>query len=207
MNRYIGGKFRLWVGQPVNAAVVTPPASLRAAVVIAVVGVAGTLMFAVANQLTMGGMYVSSPEGMAFVALCFFVLPVLIAHTISMNWPVSRILVFVYAAAIAHQGFLYLDRMRISTEYKGALAAGIVLCLLLVLWWLFFSRRIRVYYALISNTDVPDDLDASPDVVTGVSRAESLFSRIAVRLAPYVEHALVALVFLSLMLALWSAEP
>jgi len=175
-------------------------------VIVALLSVTGTLLFAVGNQLQMGGPSVSSPTEMGFIAICYFVLPVLIAHTVSMNWSVSRILIFAYASAVAFQGFQYVARVHATPVYKGAVATGIVLALLIVLWWLFYSRRLRLYYSLISHTGIPEDLDAPPEELALPGRIEALLGSVARRIAPWLEQGVIALVFITLALALWSAE-
>ena len=103
MGRFPAGKLRLWVGQPVNAPFVTPPLSLRAYLILCILSVTGTLVYGVANQLGgVGSSNLSSLE-MIFVSVVYFVLPILIAHTISTNRAISRPLIIFYSAAASYQ--------------------------------------------------------------------------------------------------------
>ncbi len=202
MSRYGAGSFRLWIGQPVNAALVTPPASLRAVVVLCILSATGTLFFGVANQLSFGGAMVESFQEIAFLVLCYFLLPILIAHTISTNWPISRILISAYSFAVAYQAFFYVDGLRIGSEYKGLGTAGIFVFLLGIMWWLYGSKKLRIYYSLIVGEGLPGDMEGRTDELLARGRVERLFGRFSGAVGPYFEGAIVLIVLVGLFFAL-----
>ena len=201
MSRYSAGRFRLWVGQPVNAPYATPPASLRALVILCIISATGTLVFGVANQLSpSGSMTASFREAGLFVG-CYFLLPILIAHTIATNWPISRALISTYAFAIAYQAYLAVDGLRTSAEHKGFGVAAMLLFLLSALWWLFGSKKMRVYYSLIMGKGLPADLDEPINELIAPGRAERLFGRFANAVAPFFEGAVIVVVVVALFFA------
>ena len=59
----------------------------------------------------------------------------------------------------------------------------------------------RVYYALVTGRDLPNDLDRPVEEIMGPGPAEQTFRRVGSLVAPYAELAVVALVFAGLVLA------
>ncbi|MCH9694846.1 MAG: hypothetical protein K0U72_10085 [Gammaproteobacteria bacterium] len=202
MSRYSAGKLRLWFGQPVNAPYATPPASLRAMVIVCIISATGTLVAGVANQLALGGSATSSFQEAAVFVGCYFLLPILIAHTIATNWPISRILICAYVFTITYQVFFSIDGLRTSTEYRAFAMAGLFLFVLSSLWWLFGSKKMRLYYSLVMGQGLPSDLEGPIDELIAPGRAERLFGRFAKAVAPFFEGAVIVLVIVGLIFAL-----
>jgi len=202
MSRYPAGKFRLWVGQPVNAPFVTPPISLRGFLIVCILSVTGTLLYAVDTQLRMG---TSTPGGKEiFVSLLYFILPVLIAHSIAVNRSISRPLIVLYTSAIAFQIFRWLEGRPESFQYRTECIASVSIGFLMILWWLFGNIKMRVYYALISGRDLPDDLPLPADELLAPGRFERSFRRIARKVAPHTEKAIVILILAAVLLG-WAS--
>lgn len=202
MSRYPAGKFYLWYGQPVNVPHVTPPLSLRAFLVVCILSVTGTLFYGVATELGGGPRY--SPLEMTGIAIVYFVLPVLAAHTISTNHAVSRTLISVFLVALTTRALSILESASIGDDARAILMlVGFVVAGLLV-WWLFFSMKIRVYYALITGADIPIGLDRPVEEVLGASPMERRFGRFAKKVAPYTEKILIVLVIVTVILA-WAS--
>ncbi len=202
MSRYGAGSYRLWLGQPVNAALVTPPMSLRVVIILSILSATGTLFFGVANQLSFGGALVTSFPQIIFLVLCYFLLPILIAHTISTNWPISRILISTYLFAVAFQAFVYVDTLRIGLELKALYAAGIFASFVGAMWWLFGSKKLRIYYSLIVGEGLPDDIEGRADDLLAPGRMGRIFGRISNVVGPYSEGAVVIIVLVFMFFAL-----
>ncbi|MDJ0941034.1 MAG: hypothetical protein QNJ00_14835 [Woeseiaceae bacterium] len=200
MGRFPAGNLRLWTGQPVNAPFVTPPVSLRIFLVLCILSIAGTLFYGVITQLEMGGRI--DPVRDVVVALVYFVLPVLVAHSIAVNRWISRPLIVLYVAALAWRALGWLTMLPDGQRNAGYLIVG--LSVVVLLSWLFLATKMRVYYALISGKAPPDHLERPIDEILAPSHAEVWFTRIAKAIAPYVERGIIVLVFVSIVLAVIS---
>lgn len=201
MGRFPAGNFRLWTGQSVNAPFVTPPVSLRLVMVLSIISVVATLVLGVLTQLGHTGGWAISDIGQAFVAAVYFVLPVLIAVAISTNRVSSRPLILIYSLAVTWQLIARLDRIIESPDTRGAALFAITLALIGITWWLYRSPRLRVYYALISDRPMPDDLAADVERLTSPGRFESAFGRAGQFIAPYLEVIVVVLVIATVLIA------
>lgn len=199
MGRWPAGKIKLWVGQPVNAPFVTPPISLRLALIVCVISVTGTLVYAVAVQLRMG--YETAHAAMIFVAVLYFVLPVLIAHSIAVNRWFSRPLLLIYAFAVAFQVVSHaLGQPWTREEKAGVLFLTGIVCAG-IFWWLYWTVKMRVYYAMISGRELPTGLDRPVDEILGPGRSEVAVTRMFRRVAPYAEKAVIVIIVLAVLLA------
>lgn len=202
MSRYGGSRFKLWVGQPVNAAFVTPPASLRVVLVLCILSSTGVLLYGVANQLALGGSAFYSLEQAAFFISCYFLLPILIAHTIATNWPISRVLIVVYSVALAFQTIQAVYDLRLGPNGRGLVTGLVFISLLGVVWWLFGSKKLRIYYSLIVGDGIPDDIEGTLEEQMAPGRAEQIFGRLADIIGPYFEGAVIVIVFIALAYAI-----
>lgn len=198
MSRYGGSKFKLWTGQPVNAAFVTPPASLRIVLVLCILSATGVLIYGVADQLALGGSVGTSFAPVAFVVVFFFLLPILIAHTIATNWLISRVLIITYAIAAAYWAIETIYDLNIEPNEKGSAAGAVFALLLGIVWWLFGSNKLRMYYSLISGRGIPDDIDGTLEEQIAPGRAERMFGRLSHVVGPYFEGAVIVIVFIAL---------
>lgn len=200
MSRGPAGKIRFFIGQPVNAPFVTPPISLRAALIFCALSVTGTLGYAVAHRLDPGASF--SAEHAIFVVLVFFLLPTMIAWSIAVNRGVSRPLIVLFSLGLAWHGLASLEdvpeQLRLSVVLLG------IAMLLLIAVWLFGSLKMRVYYALITGRALPRDLNRPVEEIMAPGPAERRFRRVAEIIAPYAEIVVVALVIAGLVLAVRS---
>jgi hypothetical protein len=202
MGRYSAPRFRLWSGQPVNAPMVTPPLSLRAVLVLCIVSVTGTLLYGVATELSTGAGSDKSLAALLAIVACYFLLPMLIAHTIATNRAQSRVLILAYVAAVIYALAGVLEAARLDSAGRGVAVAGLVAAPLLIAWWLYRSPRLRLYYALVAGKEVPDDLRSSTATLLVPGRLEAMFGQAARRLAPWFETAAVLLVLLGIIVAI-----
>ena len=150
-----GTKIPFWSPGFKNRPSVQPPGLLRLVSALSVCSVVGFLLFSVA---TVVGDSSFDPKAGLYVAIVHFILPVSVTYTIATNSPLSRYLILAYSlityvATLA--GWGYFGRVQLGRFVLPLLATT---SLLLVLWWLFRSARMRYYYALVSGRPVPDDL-------------------------------------------------
>ncbi len=201
MGRFSAGKFYLWYGQPVNTPFVTPPMSLRGFLIVCVLSVTGTLVYGVATELSFGDSPNYSGTEMIGIAVLYFLLPILAAHTIATNHAISRPLIGIYIGAVAIKALWLLEAAQLSDNLRGGYVLLGVLVLSVLFWWLFLSTKICVYYRLITGGELPTDLDRSVEEIMSPGRVERLFGRFAQTIAPYTESAVVVLVIVSVLLA------
>lgn len=153
-----GAKLRLWTPGYRHMPEVEPPGLLQAVGALSVLSVVGTLLYAIAS--TLAGM--PSPDNVGvnavYIAALHFLLPIGIIYTIATNSPLSRVLIAVYSvtlyfATLAGKG--YLGRVPADEAIRLMMATGI---LVVVLFWLYRSAKMRLYYALVSGRPIPADL-------------------------------------------------
>lgn len=155
-----GVRLRFWTPGYKNQPDVRPPVLLRLVSVLSLFSFIGVLVYAVFLGVT--GMPFSSiaTEQAAYIATLHGVVPLIVFYTVSTNSPLSRPLILLYtlilcSATLAGKGFL--GSLPIAALEKTITVFGVFLS---VLYWLYGSARMRIYYALISNKPVPDDLVA-----------------------------------------------
>lgn len=141
-----------------HAPAVRPPGLLSLFSVLCILSMIGTLAYAVALTVMSSSGHSIDPLQGVVIAQIHFLLPVLIAYSVSTNSSWSRPLIAIYSSALAAQmllGFGYLAPMAESFES----AAGVTLTVLaLILVWLYGSPKMRIYYALIQDRPLPASL-------------------------------------------------
>ncbi len=187
------GKIPFWSGQPVNAPLVTAPLFLRVFHIIAVLNVVLVLFAGVFSQL--GNVYIEpSVRFLAPAILGFLVLPILISKAIATNWPVSRPLIALYLALMVYHATFPIDRIAATDDEKNLLFALALVVAGSLLWWLYRNAKVRLYYALVSGKQVPEDLADSVDSLLQPGTVENVLSRVGRYLAPVLEWLLVVIV-------------
>jgi hypothetical protein len=68
-------------------------------------------------------------------------------------------------------------------------------------WWLYRSQKLRVYYAMILDKEVPDDLVVAE--VLAPSRFEAWLSRVGELVSPWLEALVVVIVLGSIVVTLF----
>lgn len=201
MSRAPAGKLKLWIGQPVNAPFVTPPMSLRVVLILCILSVAGSLAYAVFVQLGHTGFDRGSILDNALLVACFL-LPILIAVTISTNRAISRPIILTFALVVAYQVLTGLEHMSISREQRAVSIVSVALVIAGTAWWLFGSSRLRLYYALVAHLPIPEDLKPAIDKLTHPGRFEAGIAVIGRLLAPYLEIAVGVIIIGALIYAI-----
>jgi len=165
-----GVKFKLRKFGFKNKPSVDPPGLLRLVAVLSIFSVVGVLVYSVFQTTT--GMEFSgmATEKAAYIAMLHFILPFCVFYAVSTNSVLSRILIVVYLlilyfATIAGKG--YLGELSIDSEAKLVVTTA---ALFLILAWLFRSPKMRLYYALIADKPVPEDLEARASELIGMNR-------------------------------------
>lgn len=163
-----GSKIRFWSPRFTNKPSVEPPGLLRLVSALAITSIVGTLLYAV--MVTVSGVGsgpgIESKDAM-YVAILHFALPLCVAYTVSSNHPSSRLLIALYVvilcgATVIGEGFLG----NLGTDETLRSAASVA-SLLVVLWWLYGTPKMRYYYALVSDRPVPEDLRSRASELAG----------------------------------------
>jgi len=180
-----GIKVKMWSPRFKNRPEVEPPGLLKAIGGMSFFSVVGVLVYAVGQSVIGIGTLETRGIAAAYIALLHFVLPFGVFYTISVNSPLSRIVIAAYAvilcaATIAGKGFL--GALEFDETLRNLFA---VVALFLVFSWLFGSPKMRFYYALISNKPVPSDLVSRAADLSGGSW---LSPKARGRLAWFLDH-------------------
>ncbi len=141
-----------------NAPGVRPPGLLSLFSAFCILSVVGTLFYSVIVTTVGAGGYSLDPVEGLVVAVVHFLLPILIAYTVSTNSAWSRSLIALYsiaAAVFAIFGVGYIAPLIVAST--RAMAIGLVL-LAIIFIWLFASPKMRIYYLLISGRPIPSRL-------------------------------------------------
>lgn len=154
-----GVKVKLWSPKFTNRPDAVPPGLLKLVGILSIISVIGFLVFAVGQTLSYSQLDATAAEATYLVVL-HFILPLAAFYTISVNSPLSRWLIVIYAialsiATVAGKGVL--GNLPGNPVYRTEIAIG---ALAVVLLWVFASPRMRYYYAIISNEPIPADLEA-----------------------------------------------
>jgi hypothetical protein len=162
-----GTKVRFWTPGYKNKPTVHPPGLLSLVSVLSLFSAIGTLIYAVIQLLSAAGGSGIDAQQSIYIAFLHFLLPICVAYTISTNSPYSRILILLYcavlyAATLAGKG--YLGALEIDASDKTIVASGI---LLIVILWLFASPKMRLYYVLISDRPIPEELESRAPELLG----------------------------------------
>jgi hypothetical protein len=182
-----GVKVRFWSPRYKNMPSVEPPGLLKLASILAIFSVVGVLIYAVALALsgTVGAVFKTSAA--ISVAVVHFVMPLGAIYTVATNSPLSRIVILayslvVYGTTVAGIGFLGGLQINFVTKFVVS-----TVVLVSVLSWLLGSLKMRVYYAVISGSELPDGLDRSADEILAPGAIECSLSRIGDKLGPIAE--------------------
>ena len=177
------GNLKLWTGGYVNRPGVGPPGYLRFILVLCTLSLIGTLFYAVFAILGHVGDPRNSAIQLAVEAVILFILPFSILYTISTNNPLSRILLLAYFGvtifAIANYNYSLVDTM------TDPILVVFLLFMLVTVFWLFLSSRSRVYYALIRNSPVPEELEHLVEKYVAPGPVELWIRRLGAVLEPF----------------------
>lgn len=136
---------------------ITTPLSIRAFVFVCALSLVASLVFGITNQLStnsgIGYLGVSLTSNLGFIldAFNFFMLPILIAMAISNDHRSSQYLIVTFCILISYKIFSTTNpdsRTIVHWLLITAISLGSV-------WWLFFSKKIRTYYAVLSKKPLP----------------------------------------------------
>lgn len=181
-------RLKLWTGMPVNAPHVTPPISLRALLIVCILIPTGLLIYGTALRLASSTGTLESTTTIKLV-LIYFALPIMVAVAINNNRPGSRALILFYTIVLIAEFVRAADTESVM-RLAGTMLAAVALYSL-AFAWLFLSKRMRAFYALIRHEPVPFELRQDALRVLAPGPAERRFLRIARVVAPYAEGAVV----------------
>lgn len=183
--RYSGGKFRLGAVFEVNQPDVPPPLGLAVAAALCILPLVALLVLGIAQLLSQHADSMYSAKESLILAVVAGVLPMLTIHSITTNRSMSRWLLLSLVCGLLLLSLRWIDLFNTAPSF------GLAAFLLLAIgWWLFRSPRMRVYYALISGNEIPQDLS---HIELRTRTEEAIVSWLG-DLVPYLEGLVVLLV-------------
>ncbi len=176
------------------------PAALLVAGVACVVVLVVCLLALVSYQVTYGSVPLEDPVAIALLVLLGALVPVASAYAVIEGWPVGRWLLAVEAIGL-FSALLWFVGQRPSAGVGSFLVmSGASIFLLALLYWLFRSQRVRLYYAALSGSIEIDDATLAQLVTPTHSRFARGFS-VAV---PYIEILAIAVAVGIAIYAFWA---
>lgn len=162
-----GTKITFWNPGFRNKPGVRPPGLLAFLSIVALLSAIAVPVYAVTTSLASinaPGLYAYDA---IYIAVLHFLLPLGVAYTVSTNSPLSRGLIAIYSAilyvaTLAGKG--YLGRLDIGETTMAVAATAVFVA---VQGWLFFSPRMRIYYALLADRPVPQGLESRVPELSG----------------------------------------
>lgn len=164
-----GAKFKLLSWGVINKPTVSPPGSLRVVFILCILSTIGTLLYAVFTTVSMESGFYDAPPGLVVFSFLHFLMPVVIAYTITTNNPSSRILILAYLITASLLFLNGWDFPRLATSVSPHHAIIVFVTVVLTVHWLYRSRKMRYYYAMIRDQGVPPDLVQYGDALAGDS--------------------------------------
>ncbi len=175
----------------------TTPLSIRLFVLVCATSVAGVLVQAVKTQLS----YIQDQSflELALDGLGFFCLPILIAVTISNESVHSRKLIACFSAFLAYKIFIWLS---VTGNLFSAALPGIII-IAGSLWWLFNSKKIRIYYALLANKPLPNHLENNIETIMSPSSLEKKIIKRKTGTSPHLDSLVMLIIFILFFIAVF----
>jgi len=142
----------------INKPSVSPPGLLKVVFLLCILSTIGTLLYGVFTTISIQSDMYDTPLLQMAVASLHFLLPIVIAYTIVVNSPLSRPLILVYTVSISA---VFLNQWQLSgleLTLSTSRLAIVIIGAGTVIFWLYRSKKMRYYYALVSDRVVPEDL-------------------------------------------------
>ena len=149
---------RFWNPRFTNQPDIGPPLLLRLVSGLAILSVAGTLLYAVFTTLSAIGVAGLTSTQSLYVAVLHFILPLVAAYTISNNYPASRVVLVVYSLVLMTATLLGIGVLGQLAAKQAVIAIGLPALFTGFVFWLYLGRKPKVYYWLIAGKPVPEDL-------------------------------------------------
>lgn len=176
----------MWTGGYTHKSSVDAPWLLKFAAVLAILSIVGALLFGVA--VAIGAMDIGMSANTAiYIAVLHFLMPIGVVYTVTTNSLLSRFIILVYVVTLyvaTMRGMGVLGTLDIDPTLRGAVATGI---LFVVVLWLFGSPKMRLYYALISNSEIPSELESQAAAYMDGSKLNPRVRRALDWIADHVE--------------------
>lgn len=158
-----GTIIKFWSPRFENRPDVEPPTLLKLVGALSIFSIVGALIYAVAQQMAVGGSAEVVGVEALYVAVLHFILPFGVFYSINMNSPLSRPIIALYAlmlsgATIAGKGFL--GNLPVDESLRLYTTVAVAL---LVFSWLYGTPKMRFYYLTISGKPLPPELEARAD--------------------------------------------
>lgn len=159
--------------------------TIKLVFVACILSVVGAMMYSVVIGLSVNAGPSTSPSRLALLAVVLVVLPVLIMIAIQDNRPISRPLILVWTIAGICM-FATADRWASDEIGAGTVIATCLAAAAIVLW-LYASRTLVCFYALLKGRPVPDGLEEIARRLVDPDPEKSALRRFADWLADHFE--------------------
>ncbi len=201
MRYTIGGIFRLRSYHGNDGRTAFVPLTLRLTVIVCILYATATVVLAALENLRPGGSRDFSITAMLVISIMHFLVPFLISTSIVTDRPVSRPLLVLFSAAISYR---VLDGYGISLATMTTMFSFF----LLVIWWLFYSKRVAFYFSTISGTSIPQELLEQHETLGRPTRLEERMSITASYMVNYLEYIAVAITLaMAILVFRWLSSP
>ncbi len=176
------------------------PAGLLLAGVACVVALVVCLLALVSYQVTYGSVPFDDPVAITLLVLFGALLPMASAYAVIEGWPVGRWLLAAEVLGLFSALLWFVGQQPVGGVGRLLVMSGASIFLLAFLYWLFWSHRVRLFYAALSGSIEIDD-DTVAQLVTPT---HSRFARGFSAVMPYVEIAGVAVAVGIAIYAFWA---
>ncbi|MDX1507952.1 MAG: hypothetical protein R3358_06710 [Woeseiaceae bacterium] len=176
-------KLKLWTGGYINMPGLSPPGVLKLVQIVCFLCLFGCLIYGVLTILGHFGGDTATLRRRLLEATVFFVFPFVMIFTISVNSPISRYVFMVFGAT----AFFYVYDLGIRTWQPMHVSVALIILafFVLVVGWMFMSRRGRTFYLLIGHERVPPELEPCIDSLMSQGVLERLAQRAWSAVEPY----------------------
>jgi len=208
MRYTIGGIFRLRSYHGNDGRTAFVPLTLRLTVIVCIVYATATVVLAALENLRPGGSRDYSITAMLVISTLHFLVPLLISTSIVTDRPVSRPLLVVFSAAITYRVLeTYGFNLGNSDQHLVSIAT-MSLLFLLVIWWLYRSKRVVFYFLTISGAPIPKKLLECRGTLGRPTQFERKMSIVASYMMNYVEYVAVAITLaMAILVFRWLSSP
>lgn len=175
----------------------TTPLSIRMFVLVCAISITAVLVQAVITQLS----YTQDQSVLELILNClgYFCLPVLIALTISSDSAHSRKFILCFIIFLGYKLFTWLSVT--SNVFMAAMPAIIIS--FGSLWWLYFSKKIRVYYAVLANKPLPNHLESNIETIMSPSTLEKKTIKMKTDKSPNIDNLVILILFILFFVAIF----
>ena len=200
-----GTRVRFWSPKYKHRPGVEPPVLLRLLASLSIFSIIGVLVYGVSVALTAQWSTMHVTDDAPYIAVLHLVLPFCVFYTVSTNSWLSRPLIVIYFAALYGATMLgkgFLGGLELDPNIRGVVATGVFV---VILAWLFRSPAMRIYYLLLADRLLPEELAAR---ARQLAERQSPHPKVVAAMEWFVDHleTLVMVGFIILVIYAWANQ-